>query len=236
MEMYNITSRISNYVADRYSTGEYLIYGSFAEYIKGYITEPHDIDIIIAVPKHSNSESYEINIDGIDIPVQVNTMTKYEIYAEVNNLEPKYLIIDYPFSSYSLTETIENILDQKTKSSIRSAISSISSKAYNKGKKKLTIADDYNEYLGLKNIYHSFKFVHAAMRKLLPLPHIDSQFLKDKDIMEMYDIKCLIWNTYNNSTGTKQERWEILDKVTKPLYNTYMTEFRKHFPKEIKNG
>lgn len=234
MEYERISQLIRNYIIDTFNTSEYLIYGSFAEYRSGYIVHPQDIDIIVTGSKIKVPDNYSVLISGVPIPLQINTMDKPEVFAEVERLEPKYLDVIYPASGFGLYSVIEDILDKKTKAEIRSAISSISSKAYNKGKKKLTVEGDIDEYLGLKNIYHAFKFVHYAMRRLSPLPHSDTQFMKDKDIMEMYDIKRLILDTYNNSTGTLEERWKTLDTVIKPLYNTYMTEFRKVFPKEIK--
>lgn len=234
MDVSRINRLIHRYMIDNFNTSEYLIYGSFSEYRSGYIVYPQDIDLIVTGSKIQVPENYSVLVNGIPIPLQINTMDKIDVFMEVERLEPKYLDIIYPVSGYGLYSVIEDILDRKTKAEIRSAISSISSKAYNKGKKKLTIEGDIDEYLGLKNIYHAFKFVHNAMRRLSPLPHSDTQFLKDKDIMEMYDIKRLIWDTYNNSTGTLEERWKTLDTVIKPLYNTYMTQFRKVFPKEIK--
>lgn len=234
MDVSRILRIIHQYVLDNFKTSEYVIYGSFSEYKSGYIVVPHDIDIIVVSSTITVPDNHSVLVRGIPIPLQISTMTKDELYMDVERLEPKYLDLIYPVSGYSLYSVMEDILDKKTKAEIRSAISSISSKAYNKGKKKLTVEGDIDEYLGLKNIYHAFKFVHMAMRRFAPLPHSDTQFLKDKDIMEMYDIKRLIWDTYYNSTGTLDESWKTLDSVIKPLYNAYMTEFRKAFPKEIK--
>lgn len=236
MDVSRICRLIHTYIIDNFNTSEYLIYGSFSEYKSGYIVVPQDIDIIVTGSSIKVPDNHSVLIHGVSIPLQISVMTKDELFMDVDRLEPKYLDLIYPVSGYSLYSVMEDIFDRKTKAEVRSAISSISSKAYNKGKKKLTVEDDIDEYLGLKNIYHAFKFVHTAMRRLAPLPHSDTQFLKDKDIMEMYDIKRLIWDTYYNSTGTLEERWKTLDSVIKPLYNTYMTQFRKVFPKEINNG
>lgn len=120
------------------------------------------------------------------------------------------------------------------KHEIRKCISNFSAQAYNKGKKKLIVENDYNEYLGLKNIYHAFQFITDAKwyfhdGNLM----CDMAFRKDFEIWELYDIRNKIFTTYQNSTGTLEERWKVLDSVMKPLYNAYMTDFRKLFPKEI---
>lgn len=231
MDVSKIESQIRNYIVDTYHTTEYLVYGSFAEYKSGYIVTPHDIDIIIALKHQLEPITFQLKLPNLDLPLEITLMAHTTLFDEVRRLEPKYLDVLYPASGYALYSEIEEILDRKTIPEIRSAISSISSKAFNKGKKKLIMVDDYDEYLGLKNIYHAFKFVHYAIHRLSSFVHYDTQFLKDKNIMEMYDIKRLIFDTYQNSTGTLEERWKTLDSVIKPLYNTYMTQFRKLFPK-----
>lgn len=235
MDVQRVFRLVHSYVADNYPTSEYLIYGSFAAYVSGYIISPNDIDIIITHDSFVVPKSFSVRVLGLEVALEITTMTNEAVFEKASTLEPMFFDITYMYtpSCCKLCSGIEEIINTAHKSSVRSAISSFSSKAYNKGKKKLTVVDDYDQYLGLKNIYHAFKFIHDAVRRLYPLPHTDPEFVKDKDIMEMYDIKRLIFDTYYKSTGTLEERWKTLDAVTKPLYNKYMTQFRKLFPKEI---
>lgn len=233
MNFRNVYNKAINYIHNNYGTTKFFICGSFVDYFNGHFVEPKDIDIVII--KGVDDPDYPdavviIDVDGSDVVLDISVLTCSEILVEANRLEPKYLDMLHTHSSYGLYCLITNDIELKPKSEIRSAFSSFSSKAYNKGKKKLTLENDYDEYLGLKNIYHAFKFIINAQNRFVLNLH-DEYFLKSKMINELYDIRCLIWNTYNSSTGTLEERWKVLDSVVKPLYNAYMTEFRINFPK-----
>lgn len=226
---------ISKYIDENYRTSIFFIYGSVAEYNRGYFVEPKDVDIIVVDGVSNNGKEFEVQIPGIPIPVNIKILKMSEVIDEAKSLDPKYLCATYPVGSYEIYSTINDKLDFRAISTIRSSISYYSSAAYNKGKKKLTIEKDYNEYLGLKNILHAFKFPMQAIEYYKnDSDSSGSRALKNLGLVwYITDIRDLIFSTYASSTGTLEERFKTLDAVMKPLYNALMTEFRKIFPKEV---
>ncbi len=186
-----------------------VIYGSVVERSIGLIHKPKDIDVMVNYG--GDSATYyglmptEIQYD-VDMEMLMN-----EIYNEPKMLLAVCNIDLEPY--FDITK-------------VRSSVSNVCSKAYNKGKKKLIVSTDYNEYLGLKNLYHSMKFPFFAKWKF-----IDKKYPQE-DIDYLNDIYKRIFSTYENSTGTLEERFESVNSWLKPEFNKVMTEFRKNFPKE----
>lgn len=233
-----IMDTLSKYFSDKYESNNFFIYGSYAEYNHGFFVEPKDIDIVLYDVSQSNIEydkEIYINIPYIPVPINLKAMFVDVIIDEAKRLEPKFFTMSFPTMQYELYTIIEILLDDKQKSEVRHCISNYSSKAYSKGKKKLTVEEDYDEYLGLKNLYHAFKFPLNAIWHYGTCNSLcDIEFMKLKDMWYLHDIRKLIWDTYTTSTGTKEERFKKLDIIIKPFYNTLMTRFRKQFPKDIK--
>lgn len=186
-----------------------VIYGSVVERSIGLIHKPRDIDVM------TNNEGSQGVLYGL-IPIEVQyDMDMEKLMHEIYN-EPKMLLA-------VCNVDIEPYFDI---TKVRSSVSNVCSKAYNKGKKKLTISTDYDEYLGLKNLYHAMKFPYFAKWKF-----IDKKYPQE-DIDYLNDIYVRIFDTYKNSTGTLEERFEAVNSWLKPEFNKTMTEFRKHFPKD----
>lgn len=188
----------------------YIIYGSLIEASIGLDVDVNDIDVMV----YDNKHEYP-NTDG-KIKFEIQYVSLDDIVHEVHN-EPKMLLIKSNLN-------IEPYFDR---SLVRSSVSNVCSKAYNKGKKKLIVADDYDEYLGLKNLYHAMKFPYFAKWKF-----IDNNTYPQEDIDFLNDTRSKIFSTYQSSTGTLEERFEAVNSWLKPLFNSVMTDFRKNFPKE----
>lgn len=235
MDIKHILTTLEKFLLDEYDVNVYIMYGSFAEYRYGLFTEPKDIDINV-FGMNGCTEPFEVHIPGIPIPVSITPMTFSDFDREIDAFEPKYFV--YWNHSLETSQYIRNRLYQMhydTKPEhIRKCVSSFSSKAYNKGKKKLIVKDDYDEYLGLKNLYHAFKFARLAIDTFGSNKPFDISFALMNKHRLMWDLKDtydLIFDTYHNSTGTLEERFKHLDNIIKPRYNALMTEFRKYFPK-----
>lgn len=185
-----------------------VIYGSVVERSIGLIHQPRDVDVMV---------NYEPN--GVPyglLPVEIEyDMDMEKLMHEIYN-EPKMLLAVCNID-------IEEYFDI---TKVRSSVSNVCSKAYNKGKKKLTISTDFDEYLGLKNLYHAMKFPYFAKWKFI------DKCYPQEDIDYLNDIYVRIFETYKNSTGTLEERFEEVNSWLKPEFNKTMSEFRVHFPKE----
>lgn len=188
----------------------FIIYGSLIEASIGLDVDVKDIDVMV----YDNEQRYTASTSGLNYEIQYVTLD--DIISEVQN-EPKMLLV-------KSTLNIEPYFDR---SLVRSSVSNVCSKAYNKGKKKLIIENDYDEYLGLKNLYHAMKFPYFAKWKF-----IDNNSYPQEDIDFLNDTRQKIFSTYESSTGTLEERFEAVNSWLKPLFNSVMTEFRKNFPKE----
>lgn len=216
-----------------YNTTSFFIYGSYAELRKDFLLTPKDIDVILIDASNiEHGKEIIINIPEIDLPINICSKSIEEVKKDALNLEPKFFSTIFPSGSYELFCVLSDSMDMKTPKEIRHAISNFSSSAYNKGKKKLIVEEDYDEYLGLKNLYHAFKFVVYAMNYYDDINYASS-FVDPKyyEIWYLNDIRKLIFNTYASSTGTNEERFKAVDIVIRPLYNALMTKFRKKFPK-----
>ncbi|WNA15819.1 hypothetical protein XaC1_176 [Xanthomonas phage XaC1] len=187
-----------------------IVYGSLIEGSIGLNVEVKDIDVMVL---HNEKP---LTSPSSPVPYELQYVTLDDIIHEIHN-EPKMLLVKSNLD-------IEPYFDR---SLVRSSVSNVCSKAYNKGKKKLIVADDYDEYLGLKNLYHAMKFPYFAKWKF-----IDNNTYPQEDIDFLNDTRNKIFSSYKESTGTLEERFEAVNSWLKPLFNSVMTDFRKNFPKE----
>ena len=190
----------------------FIIYGSLIEGSIGLDVDIKDIDVMV----YDNEQRYVSSVGTLEYEIQYVTLD--DIIHEVQN-EPKMLLVKSNLD-------IEPYFDR---SLVRSSVSNVCSKAYNKGKKKLTIENDYDEYLGLKNLYHAMKFPYFAKWKF-----IDNNTYPESDIEYLNKIRNKIFRTYKESTGTLEERFDSVNSWLKPEFNKTMTEFRKNFTKANK--
>ena len=82
----------------------------------------------------------------------------------------------------------------------------------------------------MKNLYHAFKFIFYAKWFYYP----DAENPKSEEIEYLNEIRKNIYELYENSTGTLDERCQVVLNYAKSLYNVEMTGFRILFPKEVK--
>ncbi|EBS4516721.1 hypothetical protein DQT32_04835 [Salmonella enterica subsp. enterica serovar Braenderup] len=204
-----------------------VIYGSFIERMHGFNVEPNDIDVTIVVdgePPEPRHKTFYLGFT--DLPINVEFMKRESFEAELNTMQPKYFMCT---ATTGLAKDIDMAFKKKELHEVRSCISSIVSKAFDKGKKKLTVEDDYDEVLGLKNMYHAFKFIFYAKWFYYP----DASQPKELEIEYLNDIRKNIYELYENSTGTLDERCQKVLNYAKSLLNAEMTGFRILFPKKV---
>lgn len=219
-----VLDKISEYFSELNFHNQ-VVYGSFIERMHGFEVEPNDIDVTIVVdgePPEPRHKTFYLGFT--ELPINVEFMKRESFEAELNSMQPKYFMCT---ATAGLAKDIDMAFKKKELHEVRSCISSITSKAFDKGKKKLTVEDDYDEVLGLKNLYHAFKF---------PL-YVTCFYFEDEDkeygIKVLNDVHKLIYSVYSTSTGTYEERCAKLLEIIKPMHNALMTEFRLRFPKKV---
>ena len=207
-EAKSIINKTITLLLNSYMETHTIVYGSIVERSIGLNVNPSDIDVILVNTKTEMAGQ----MNGL--LMEIDYLNLEEVLHEIYN-EPKMLLCE---SSLDLEPYFD-----VTK--VRASVSNVCSKAYNKGKKKLIVSTDYDEYLGLKNLYHAMKFPYFAKWKF-----IDKEYPVE-DIEYLNNIREKIFSTYENSTGTLEERFESVNSWLKPEFNKLMTEFRKNFPK-----
>jgi len=205
-----------------------IIYGSYVERMHGFDVVPNDIDVTIVVdeePPEPRHKSFFLGFTGLTINVEFMQRKSFE--AELNSLQPKYFMC---LANPGMQKDIDFALSSKELHEVRSCISSITSKAFDKGKKKLQVVEDYDKVLGLKNLFHAFKFpLYARWFYIKTVRETE----KEIDILTLNEIHNLIVTKYEETTGTIEERCAEMIEMFKPLHNSLMTQFRIDFPKKV---
>jgi len=204
-----------------------IIYGSYVEQFHGFDVQPNDIDVTLVIDEEPPEKRHKTFYLGFtDLPINVEIMHRKSFEGELCSMQPKYFMC---ICNPAIQKDIDSAFDSKLPHEVRSCISSIASKAFDKGKKKLTIEEDYDEVLGLKNICHAFKFPYYAKWKY----HPGTETTKEQDIVYLNEIHRTVYELYQNSTGTLDERCQVVLNYAKATHNSTMTGFRILFPKEV---
>jgi hypothetical protein len=204
-----------------------IIYGSYIEQMYGFNVTPNDIDVCLVIddePPENRHKSFYLGFTDIVINVEIMKHSSFEL--ELKSMQPKYFMC---IANTDIQKDIDFAFSSKKPHEVRTCISSITSRAFDKGRKKLLVENDYDEVLGLKNLYHAFKFPYYALWFYSEIPDDE----KEHDIEELNTINSYIYETYSNSTGSLEERCKKVVDLIKPKHNALMTEFRTIFPKEV---
>lgn len=225
-------------IYNHFSCGIYegvIIVGSFAEANWGLSAIPRDIDVIVQIGPgwHAEDETIYLPECG-NLPINVQYLYDQEIYDLCKNLEPKMLcwLTNDNNLNNQMAFRLTVGLDKRT---VRKKISRSTDRAFDKGRKKLVIPDDYDPVLGLKNLYHAFKFPIMAIWSFHEFPD-DTYYMtlhrKELHIMYLDSIRIKMEEIYYSTEGTLDERSRAVIEYAKPLHNKLMSEFRILFPKE----
>jgi predicted nucleotidyltransferase len=99
---------------------------------------------------------------------------------------------------------------------LRHSISAKASNSFVKAKKKFTIVEDKDIYVGKKSLFHSLR-----------IPIFGKQIAEHRRIVD-YTAANHYWPTIRDCTI---EDWEYYKKKYQPVHNNLMSEFRKAAPK-----
>lgn len=105
---------------------------------------------------------------------------------------------------------------------LRKSISTISSKSWVKGKKKLIISADYDKYLGIKSIFHSLRIIDFGIQiglhgKITNYSSMNWLWFELLKLYEKYD---------------RNELWDVISDRYKSLNNEKHSKFKILSPKE----
>lgn len=233
MNAINMVSAIFDYFDDKHLYQGSMVVGSLAEMMEGLSAEPRDIDVIVILMNEYDSE-YETTLylpECGTIPVNVNFIKHETFRSELHSLEPKYLC--YVASSSQISMKLLWYFNHTNSTSVRKNISRASDRAWDKGRKKLVKPLDYDPVLGLKNLYHAFKFPIMAKWRLydFDLDEDYIEFFRELDMIFLDTVRKNMENIYYSTEGTLDERCRAVIEYAKPLYNKLMTEFKLMFPK-----
>ncbi len=105
---------------------------------------------------------------------------------------------------------------------LRKSISTITSKSWVKGHKKLVITGDYDKYLAIKSIFHSLRILDFGIQIC-----IDGKINNYSNVNYiMDDINKLAEKSDRN------ELWDLINTKYKGVYNTFSSNFKKMCPKD----
>lgn len=206
---------------------------------------PNDIDVINIVPEEYEEGEFSVKLDCIDIPVNIECMTLNHLRVELMRGDVKYYTIGFgtivPKCANHLLMYlghIGSVMMTRRNSEIRKICSTASDKAFNKGKKKLTVLEDYDKMLGLKNIWHSIHFIYIIThyynlyRSNTEHEMNIASMKQEFDVLEMLNIRDNIYKIYDETYGDYHVKAQAVIDYAKPIRNKLMTEFRKLYPKE----
>ena len=175
------------------------------------IQSDHDFQVIVADKKLKEFTSKpSINSRFTDLHVHSQTefqdaLNKHEPYA----VETFFLPREFRFVE-GLKLTF--VLDKKK---MRHAFSENASHSWVKGKKKLTVPESLNEWIGKKSIYHAFRMIDYAIQ--IGETGMISNYASCNDILV--------------ELSEMGSDWTTIDATMRPRFNALMTKFREVCPK-----
>lgn len=214
-----------------------IFYGSFIEAQWGLGTPVRDIDVTVIINTPNDLGIKNLDTTTIRLPecgnldINIEFVDHGQYVSDIMDIEPKFLMFYTP--DQFLNRSIGTRFGMLNRGHIRKRISRAADKAFDKGRKKLVKVDDYDPVLGLKNIYHAFKFPVFMMWHYYDINDgLNMDHAKELQIIYLQEIRMKIEKIYYSTEGTLDERCRAVLDFAKPEWNKLMTSFRKFFPKE----
>jgi hypothetical protein len=167
------------------------------------------------------SDYDDINIQVFTIESFKNSLNNHDIVVLECLFLPDSNIYKKLWYDYQIVEW--GNFKQLDKQKLRTSISTITSNSWVKGKKKLTVANDYDKYLAIKSVFHSLRILDFGI-----------QIATENKI---YNYSSTNWLYYElvelSDKYERDELWDIIDNKYRSLYNSKSTEFKRLCPKEL---
>lgn len=175
--------------------------------VYGTFTENSDYDFIIIV-KHKAQLQFSDNHINVSFYTMEEHQSRLDSH-EISALECQFLATEYIWKeSMRFPFTLDLF-------QLRHSLCQKSSNSWVKAKKKLTIAKDYDENIGKKSLFHSFRIIYYGL-----------QIANEAKIS---NYACC--NALFSEIVYQYEGWETLFEKYKQSYNAVLTEFRRVAPK-----
>lgn len=178
----------------------------FGSQVYGVSTEKSDHDYIAIVP--NDYEHYEEQIHFENEDFNLFFENEWIQMCKDNKIEP--LECSFLDAKYIVKETkkFDIVIDYDA---VRRTMSSISSNAYAKARKKLIIPKDFNPYCGKKSLWH-------CLRVLL----FGIQLMNNDKIVDYTEAN----QYYDDIVRNEINDWEYFRQKYKPIYNQIHSQFK----------
>lgn len=184
----------------------------FGSQVYGTANDESDVDIIVVAKDHFDSK---------DINVHVYTVETFQMLIDRHDIQALECLLSHDI--YKLIELHDFVLPVIDKAKLRVAISTIASNSWVKGKKKLTVAGDYDLKLAIKSIFHSIRILEYGY-----------QIATASKIYDFERVNWVLDDLYKLSeTYQREALWQKIDDKYRAMYNTKSTLFKKVAPKDL---
>lgn len=195
----------------------------FGSRVYGNNAEESDYDYVFICKDYINYN--DTNIQVFTIGSFETAISNHDIVAlECLFLSPINIVCENTceYDDFLFEYFNDNIF-KLDKQKLRTSISTITSNSWVKGKKKLTVANDYDKYLAIKSVFHSIRILDFGI-----------QIATESKI---YNYSSMNWLYYElvelSNKYERDELWNIIDNKYRSLYNSKSTEFKRLCPKEL---
>ena len=184
----------------------------FGSHVYESTTPESDIDCILVVKEYFDSK---------DIDVHVYTSAQFQLLLKRHDIQALECL--FAPRQWVLKEECVFVLHNIDKSALRTSISTITSNSWVKGKKKLTVAGDYDLHLALKSIFHSLRILDYGI-----------QIASCGKIQTFTSMNFVLDDIKKMSTEfQREELWQKIDDKYRKLFNSKSSEFKILAPKDL---
>jgi len=162
-----------------------------------------------------------IQYETIDIDIHILTETRYkELVSQCNDMALSLYFQPYPILKYEYKTKLDLF-------ELRKSISTKANNSYVKAKKKLIVEKptDANFRLAYKSMFHSLR--------LLDLGIVIANIIINKEKHIIYDFTSMGENIgyIKEVFSDNKNNWNNINKIFKPIFNEYASNFKKLAPK-----
>lgn len=184
----------------------------FGSRLYGTATVLSDVDMILVVKEWFDSKN---------INTHVYTVSQFQLLLDRFDIQALECV--FAPKQWVLKDGKHFDMPVIDKSKLRVSISTIASNSWVKGKKKLTVAGDYDLYLAIKSIFHSLRIIDYGIQ--IASSGMIQNFSTMNYVLE--DLRKL------SEEYQREELWQKIDDKYRKVYNSTSTRFKELAPKDL---